>query len=283
MKYLCYLGMAAAWTISKGGAAIAGGDIGDRVSFSSIREAGAVELGPKRSLDVGFQVVEAPPAPQQAMVKVGDQLFNAKFRGKNAKVVVPHSSLSGGDGTFPVEVIVGSSDGKPLREFAFEVKVVGSSKSVSATRPLQILPEIYHQFKTKPRTVNPLVALLFCGIIDLGFAALFYSWNSEVGFKVPPASVIPFLVCVTLVESVFVGYFINWSVFRTLGVLGFILPFLLVTGHAALLSLKPAEVETPPIKSLAEKSHEIPKKNQESSKSHSDTPTSAPKHKSSKR
>lgn len=282
MRYLCCLGLAAAWSITKGGAAIAGGEVGDRVSFSSIRESGPLELGPKRSLDIGFQVVEAPPVPRQAMVKVGDQLFSAKFRGKNAKIVVPHASLESGDGTFPVEVVIGSTEGEPLREYAFDVKVFGLESSVSSQR-FEKLPEIYHQFKPSPRTVNPLIALLFCGIIDFALAALFYSWKAEIGCKSPSSTMYPFLASIVAAELAFVGYFISWSIFRLLGTLGILSPFMLVTGRTALRALSPTVEKSKPIMSLGKSQEKDSEKSSAEPKQGSRAATQPHKSKGAKR
>lgn len=244
---LAWVAVAAAWSISEGEVAVAApGDAAEREKISVVRTRGFVTLPIDRSLDIAFKVPEAPPKPHQAMVRIfspelnDERLFPAKFRGKGAKVAIPHRSIPWEFRGEPLEVsiVVGSKEGQGVEEPAFGLLVDHDEHSkVVLTRKRDKLntlgpnPEIDHLFREEPRRTNAVIALVFVGAVVVLLGALLTSWQST-GLLPKSISihVALFSATVIAVEAMFVGYFVSWSIFTVLSLGAVLGPLLLWTG-----------------------------------------------------
>lgn len=229
---------AAAWSISGGKVGIAmPGDPGELVSFAN---ADTLSLGPSRTLNVEWQVPEAPPLPRQASLRlyneVCDHVVTAKVRGKKAKAVVTYHSLPAClSGAVNADILVAGGSSSPARAqkaFSLQVQEIAVPElDARLERPMAAEPEILHQFRPEPRRVNPVIALVFVGAIDVLFVGLLVFWNKEAGIRFAS---LDFAVSLVAIELVFVAYFISASIFTAISAVAALTPIAVFTGQRAL-------------------------------------------------
>ncbi|PRT52585.1 Dolichyl-diphosphooligosaccharide--protein glycosyltransferase subunit SWP1 [Wickerhamiella sorbophila] len=230
---------ALAWSVTNAKVGIAlPGDPGELVSLA---DAGVIELGPSRTLNVAWEIPEAPPLPRQNVLRLYndkcDHTVSAKVRGKKAKAVVAYHSLPAClSGPVKADIYVaGGSEGQAAssREvFSLQVQEISTPELDSRyQRPLAVEPEIIHQFRPEPRMVKAPVALVFVAVIDILFVTMVSLWAKNVGIKF---AALDFTLALAAIESVFVAYFISASIFTALSAVACLAPLAFFTGQRAL-------------------------------------------------
>lgn len=87
-------------------------------------------------------------------------------------------------------------------------------------------PEIHHVFGEDPKTVNPIVPVIFSGVAVFVLLILLISWKVTIGsdmlglashiVKSNPLANVGFLFSIVGYEYVFIKYYLNTSIFKTL-------------------------------------------------------------------
>lgn len=250
-------GLASAWSIEKGGVAVASqGSTAERDSFSALD--GPVELYEGTTLDVAFKIA-GTPIPHQVSVRVSaraadapeaaiDQIVPAKVRGNNAKAVLPFKTLPSELYNYDLDVTALLSDlsGEAQEEKLFDLVAYGHEdgqraslfRSTGSGANLAAKPQIFHQFQSKPKHVNPVFSLTFvAGILAL-FAGLLSAWaclwnNTK---RAQSSTIVPELArwgLIAAIEAAFLLYYWKFSIFVTIELT--VPPFLLLLASSAYL------------------------------------------------
>lgn len=164
-----------------------------------------------------------------------------------AKIIIPQKSVPSAlqaKDSLTLSLLVGSFDSnKPLKFDLTSNLAVGGDPKVSAPKRLEKLPEIYHVFRSSPKTVPAAIAVFFSLVIVALLFATVGFWIIGAGagldyfgtaFKSSPLGHLGLLGSLIGFELVFVLYFQGRSIFNTLTSLALIAPVLLFTGSRAL-------------------------------------------------
>lgn len=144
-----------------------------------------------------------------------------------------------------VDFVASNTDNLNLLTTLFEIVPAEAFKeSINYKAPIRLgaLPEIHHLFKEDPKTVNPIVPVLFSGFaiaLMTGLFAVWASWLSSVLFANNTAKFAKgvFLTTLALFEGVFFKYYLGSSIFTTLFCVAVVSGPSLVFGAKALRAL----------------------------------------------
>lgn len=203
-----------------------------------------------------------PAVPHQAMVIVSDPNSHleasypvavrpngrAKFALSYSRL--PHALVTA-QTPLDVSIVLGSFDSKGLKTTVARISPELSDEVTKGyKRPERhaTKPEIFHQFRGAPRQVNATVAVIFSAGAIAIFAVLLVAWAALIGpatllgqastaVKAAPLGYLGLLGSLAALELVFFSYFIETSIFTTLGAVALITPVAIVSGVSALREL----------------------------------------------
>jgi len=193
-------------------------------------------LGAKQKLTVSFKINASQKKlrPKQVFIRLfkdhssfdhyvvakGDQLLY------NANLNV--GSLSGVSGDYSLELIVADPNIENpihIQIASLDLTLKGSSVGGPVSNQL-LLPEIRHEFRVPEKRPNPVVSLIFTALVAAPLLLLFVGWL-RVGININnfPFSGTAFLCavgfhgCLFAILGLFVLYWLNLTMFQTLGYL----------------------------------------------------------------
>jgi oligosaccharyltransferase complex subunit delta (ribophorin II) len=161
----------------------------------------------------------------------------------SAKVTISNSNFPGAlrDTPLAISAIVGSfGDDNPTTVDVASNVIVGRTSEYMKPARFEMLPEIKHVFRTKPHTVNPVIALAFAGgavFLLLTTLAVFASngvANLSKALSTSPIGHLGLVSSLVAYEAVFLLYYLGNSIFTTLGAAAVITPIAVYTGSRAL-------------------------------------------------
>lgn len=212
------------------------------------------QLG-KQAITISLQLSSTPEQVSIAL-KAQDKevIYPAVHKKSKYEVTLPSTKIPDFFKTqdlIEFELIAGDSKDKSLNLITklFDLKISEALKSNTNYSPsLRYGPllEIHHIFRAKQSFVNPIVPVIFIGVVGVLFLILLSSWGL-LGLQITSPGLKGLLFGATLVcyEFIFIRYYISDSIFVTIGRVALLTPFSVILGSRVLRTykLKSAKVE----------------------------------------
>lgn len=240
VSFLQLLAVSLAFSVSKG--SIKAG--GKSVTFGEMNTLEIKQLNinsPKDKIDISLDLKDDfSKAPNQIVITLGnnkglDSSYVPKFQAssKTISLSIPANIIAERlkieDKLF-LNLIVGDSGSKEnLFKSLVEIipsEELKSSSTYTRTETVGIKPEIHHQFREDPKTVNPVIPLVFIGGATVLFFGLIAAWSAIIGSdlfgifnQVSGYKIIynvGFIASLIGFEFTFIRYYLGATIFVTL-------------------------------------------------------------------